>query len=274
MSIASLENIPPWEWPLNADKMILEVLQDDRAEESERLLAAYLAGDSTVICDDLADALLSILGHDSESDDIRSQAAISLGPALEYAFIEDFEDPEDVPISETMFHRIQQTLYSLYRDQNTSKLVRRRILEASVRAPQDWHENVVREAYTHDDADWRLTAVFCMQFIRGFDKQIIESLSSESLDIVYQAVCGAGNWEIDAAWPHVAAFISSEATDKDILLAAIEAAVLIRPPEASEIITPLLDSDDQDIVDAVYEALAMTGDFWDEDEGEDTPTIH
>ena len=83
----------------------------------------------------------------------------------------------------------------------------------------------------------------------------------------YQAVCGAGNWEIDAAWPHVAAFISSEATDKDILLAAIEAAVLIRPPEASEIIAPLLDSDDQDIVDAVYEALAMTGEFWDEGEG-------
>jgi hypothetical protein len=154
--------------------------------------------------------------------------------------------------------------------------VRRRILEASVRAPQDWHKMAVQEAYTSDDEDWQLTAVFGMQFIRGFDKQILESLSSRKPDIVYEAVCGAGNWEIDAAWPQIAAFVTSREIEKDLLLAAIEAAALIRPQEAAEIFGPLLESDDEDIIDAVYEALALTGQFYDDDDDDDDepPTLH
>ncbi|CAB1061494.1 hypothetical protein D1BOALGB6SA_6267 [Olavius sp. associated proteobacterium Delta 1] len=274
MNIMILKDIPPWEWPRNADKMILDVLHDDSADGSERHLAVELAGDSTVICDELADALLSALGNELEPDDLRGQAAIALGPALEYAFIDDFEDPDEVPITEQMFHRIQETLYRLYLDETAPKIVRRRILEASVRAPQDWHQNAVQDAYTRDDEAWKLTAVFCMQFIRGFDEQILESLSSEDPAILYEAVCGAGNWEIKAAWPHIAAFVTDSETEKDLLLAAIESAALIRPHEASEILGPLLDSDDEDISDAVYEALAMTGAFWDEDDDEEPPTFH
>lgn len=274
MNIMALTDIPPWEWPPNADKMILDILHDDSADGSERLLAVELAGDSTVICDELADALLSILGNEREPDDLRGQAAIALGPALEYAFIDDFDEPDEVPITESMFDRIQKTLYKLYLDENAPQIVRRRILEASVRAPQDWHPNAVRDAYTHGDDTWKLTAVFCMQYIRGFEKQILESLFSEDPNILFEAVCGAGNWEIDAAWPHIAAFIADEGTEKDLLLAAIESSALIRPREAPEILGPLLVSDDEDIIDAVHEAMAMTGAFWDEDEDEDPPTYH
>ncbi len=279
MSIMTLKDIPPWEWPSNADKIILETLCGEKASDSDRLLAVELAGDSTVICDDLAEALLSTLGSEGQPDNLRGQAAIAFGPALEYAFLEyefgdDFEDPDEVPITEPMYNRIQETLQRLYLDENAPKIIRRRILEASVRAPQDWHQNAVRDAYTRDDEDWKLTAVFCMQFIRGFEKQILESLSSEDPNILFEAVCGAGNWEINAAWPYVVAFITGEETEKDLLLAAIESAVLIRPNEAPEILGPLLDSEDEDIIDTVHEALAMTGEFWDEDEDEDPPTLH
>ena len=41
--------------------MFLRVLRDDRADESDRLLAAKMAGDCTVINDELAGALLSIV---------------------------------------------------------------------------------------------------------------------------------------------------------------------------------------------------------------------
>ena len=274
MNIMALRDIPPWEWPTDADKIIFEILCDEKASDSERLLAAGMAGDATVVNDVLADALLSIVCNDSEPDDLRSQAAISLGPALEYGFIDGFEDPDDVPITEAMFSRIQENFHKVFMENRTPKIVLRRTLEASVRAPLDWHQDAVRDAYARDDEDWKLTAVFCMQYIRGFDKQILESLSNENMDIVYEAVCGAGNWEIDAAWPHIAAFVTSEETDRDLLLSAIEAAALIRPHEASRILGPLLDSDDEDISDAVYEALAMTGMFWDDDDDENTPTIH
>jgi hypothetical protein len=44
-----------------------------------------------------------------------------------------------------------------------------RILEASVRAPQDRHPDAVRAAYASGDAAWKLTAVFRMADVRGFE---------------------------------------------------------------------------------------------------------
>ena len=269
MNIKTLKDIPPWQWPKNAREMCLDVLRDDQADVSDRLLAAELAGDSTVINDELAEALLSILTNPGEPNGLRGQAAISLGPALEYADVDGFEEPDDVPITEPMFRKIQGTLHKLYMDTQTPKEVRRLVLEASVRAPESWHKKAVAAAYGSDDGDWKLTAVFCMQFIRGFDKQILESLKSQNPDIHYHAVCAAGNWGIDAAWPHIAALVTSEETEKELLLAAIEAAVFILPDKASEILSPLLESDDEDIVDAAYEAMAMAGEIHEEDEDDD-----
>ena len=108
-------------------------------------------------------------------------------------------------------------------DASVPEDVRRRILEASVRAPQDWHQDAIRAAYASDDDAWRLTAVFCMRFVRGFDEQILEALDSENPDIHYEAVCAAGSWEVDAAWPHITALVTSRKTEKSLLLAAIEA---------------------------------------------------
>ena len=249
--------------------MLLGILREDQRDESDRLLAAELAGDYTVINDELADALLSIVLNGEEPEDLRARAVISLGPALETAFMEEFEDPEDVPISEKTFHGIQESLREVYMDTDVPKEVRRRILEGSVRAPQDWHQEAIRDAYASDDESWRLTAVFGMGYIRGFNTQILEALKSGNEDIHYQAVCAAGNWELDAAWSHIAGLAATELTDKSLRLAAIEAVANIRPQEAAEILSELTQSDDEDIVDAAYEAMAMSGWFPDEDYDDD-----
>jgi len=119
---------------------------------------------------------------------VRGRAVISLGPILEHADTQGFEDADDLPITEPAFHRLQESLRKLYRDANVPKEVRRRILEASVRAPQDWHEDAIRVAYSSGDEVWRLTAVFCMRFVRGFEEQILEALDTEKPDIHYEAV--------------------------------------------------------------------------------------
>jgi hypothetical protein len=62
------------------------------------------------------------------------------------------------------------------------------------------------------------------------------------------------------------ALITSKTTDKALLLAAIEGVVGIRPQEAPEILGDLLDSDDEDIVEAVHEALAMAEGLAEEDD--------
>ena len=87
----------------------------------------------------------------------------------------------------------------------------------------------MREAYASSDEAWRLTAFFCMSYIPGFDEQILEGLDSENRDIRYESVLAAGTWEVDAAWPHVEAIITSEKIDKSLLLAAIDAVASIRP---------------------------------------------
>ncbi len=109
MDLKTLKDTPPWEWPEGAGKMFLGILRDGQADESDRLLAAELAGDFTVINDELVDALLSILRSGVESEELRCQAVISLGPALEQADTDGFEDPDDVPITEQIFHMIQES---------------------------------------------------------------------------------------------------------------------------------------------------------------------
>ncbi len=270
MELKILKHIPPWDWPKEAGKILLGILRDDHADGSERLLAAELAGNFTVINEELVDALLSIVRRGDQTEELRGQAAISLGPLLEQADMDGFEDPEYMPISEETFRGLQESLRKLCMDTDVAKDVRRRVLEASVRAPQDWHKDAVRAAYSIDDESWRLTAVFCMRFIRGFDEQIIEALESENPDIHYQAVCASGNWGVEAAWSHVAEIVTSEDTDKALLLAAIDSVAGIRPQEAAEILGDLTDSDDEDIVEAVFEALAMAqwqseDEEWEED---------
>jgi len=249
MDLKTLKETPPWDWPESAGKMILDILCDDQAGESDRLLAAELAGGFTVIEEALTEALLSIVQSGDEAEELRAKAAISLGTVLEHADTYGFKDPNDVLISEELFLRIQESLYKLYMNDDVPKEVRRYILEASVRAPQNWHQDAIRTAYSSGDEAWQLTAVFCMRFIRGFDEQILEALETQNPDIHYQAVCAAGNWEMDAALPHIASLIAAatDQTDKAVLIAAIDASANICPLKASEILGDLIDSDDEDI---------------------------
>jgi hypothetical protein len=243
--------------------LLLGVLRNHRSTEAELLLAAELAGDYTVIDDELVSALLSILRNPDPPEELRGMAAIALGPVLEQADLEGFEElaglPSDQPISESTFHEIQTTLRELYSDAGVPKEVRRRILEGSVRAPQEWHAEAIRAAYTSDEDLWRLTAVFCMQYVSGFDEQILEALQSDDPEMHYHAVVAAGNFEVDAAWKHVAAIVTSDDVDKALLIAAIHAAVGIRPEEAAPLLADLADSDDEEIAEAVHEAFAMSG---------------
>lgn len=257
MDLKALKDTPPWDWPEGTAEKLVSVLRDEQAAEPDRVLAAEMAGDFTVVNDELVEALLAILRNSEESQEVRARAAISLGPILEYADTEGFEDPDDVPISERRFQQIQELLRKLHMDAQIPKEVRRRILEASVRAPHDWHKNAVRAAYSSGDDAWKLTAVFCMRFLRGFDEQIVEELDNKNPDIQIEAVLAAGNWGVGAAWPHIAALIHSGRTPKPLLLAAIEAVPSVCPQEASEVLSGLVESDDEDIIEAVQEALAM-----------------
>src|SRR5712692_1724573 len=147
MNLTTLKDTPPWEWPDGTAATLLDILRGDGGSASDLLLAAELSGDLTVINAELVDALLTILRRGDTPEAVRGQAAISLGPVLEHADTGSFEDADDLPITERSFREIQESLHELYLDANVPSDVRRRILEASVRAPQAWHRAAIRAAY-------------------------------------------------------------------------------------------------------------------------------
>ncbi len=257
MDLKELVELPPWEWPEDAADQLLEIVRDTKADETTRLVAAELAGEISVIDDGIAEALLAVARTPSEPEMLRLKALYSLGPGIEYADIEGFEDTEDVTISEKAFNRIMEALRELFKDTDLPDSIRQVALEASVHAPQDWHSDAIRHAFLSGDDRWKLTAVFCMGFVTGFKGEILEALVSGNEDLEYEAVIAAGNWELDEAWSHIAGLIASKETDRTLLLAAIDAVAAIRPQEAGETLAPLLDSLDEDIVGAAHEAISM-----------------
>ena len=94
-------------------------------------------GEYSVMNNELAEALLAVVRSNGASAELRGRVAISLGPVLEQGDLDDFEDPDDMPVSEPTFHRIRETLREVFMDAEAPKETRRRVLEASVRAPED-----------------------------------------------------------------------------------------------------------------------------------------
>lgn len=265
MDLKKLMDTPPWELGEEATKKVLAVLADKHADEFERGLAISLAGEITVINDEVAHALLAIARDKDEPESLRTTAVISLGPVLEYMEMDEFIDDDEQVITTETFEALRRSLRKLYMDADIPEEVRRRTLEASVRAPMDWHKEAVRAAFSSEDESWRLTAIFGARWVSGFTDEIMEALESEDEDIQYEAVSAAGGWGMEAAWPHIERFVRDRDTDPDVLLAAIEAVVYIRPKAAADLLLPLIESGDEDVVEAVHEVLSMAEEFGDED---------
>jgi hypothetical protein len=255
--------------------MLHQILTESNASVPDRITAARHAGEIVVMNDGIADALLGIVSEPGQPEELRAVAAIAMGPVLEDADTFEFDDPDEVPITEQTFQRIQLVFRTIFPDDSVPKYVRRRVLEASVRAPQDWHRDAIAGAWSSGDRDWMLTAVFSMQYVRGFDESILDALKSTDTDIQYEAIRAAGNWEVDAAWPQIAALAGSSAAPKSLRIAAIEAVGSIRRQEGKEILEDLTHSRDQEIAEAAEEAMSWlipAGDwneFDDDDEDEE-----
>jgi len=259
MNIHTLNDIPPWDWPENADEIISKVLREKNAPVSDRVLAAELAGNHVVMDDNIGELLLTIILDKDEPEELRAKAAISLGPALEYGDMMEFDDPDDIVLSEKVFHKVRKQLQDIYHDAGAPKKLRRKVLEAAVRAPMDWHKQAIQEAYRSNDQQWLLTAIFCMGYVEGFDDEILESLKNENPDIFYEAVCSAGSQGVRKAWPYIEEILTGEDINKPLLIAAIEASIHINPEESEEILSELSLSDDEEIAETAEEALAMAG---------------
>jgi hypothetical protein len=216
--------------------------------------------------DEVAEALASVASDRVEPESLRAAAAIAFGAVLEQTDIEGFEDDgiSEPPILESTLQTVLHTLRRIHDDASEGMLLRRRALEAAVRYPEDWHAEAVGAAYRSPEHDWKLTAVFAMQYVPGFDKEILAALAGGDPEIRFEAVRAAGARGVAASWPTIHSLLTAPDTERDLLLAAIEAAPAVSPKKAKPIIEDLADSDDEEIAEAADEALSMFdpgGDF-------------
>lgn len=256
MDMESLAETPSREWPDSAGDVLRRTLGDADGDPAERALAAEMAGSLTVLDDDLAQELLTVLRNADEPELLRGSAAIALGPILEDLDMGFYEDGlEGAPVTADTAREIRTTLRQVHQDPEAPTEVRRRALEGSIRAPADWHAEAVRAAWESEDPDWRLTAVFCMAYLPGFEDEILASLESEDPRLRFEAVQAAGERELAEAWPHLRAILNDPDPDLDLLFAAIEAVPGVRPDEAEDALGHLLESPDEEVVEATHAAI-------------------
>ncbi|MCP4148468.1 MAG: hypothetical protein GY757_12045 [bacterium] len=277
MSVKELNKLmkqEPWEWEEGAEDVICTVLTDKKVKVTDRLSAIMMASESVVINDRVGGILLDILEDPEELEEIRSKAPIALGPALEYGEVMEFDDPDDILFTEKMFKGVRERLRQFFQNLKNPEEVRRTLLEGAVRAPMEWHRKAVKDAYYTGSEPWRITAIFCMGFIRGFEKEIVETLDSEDPALRLEALLAAGQQGIKAAWPYYKEILTSKKNDveKDLLLAAIDSAAMVNPREALPLLGEWELSDDEEIAeyaeDASMEAIMLVQDDM-QDEPED-----
>lgn len=257
-----MSRVPDWEWPADATDVLLEALRGGAIDESELKLAVELASSVVAMNDEIARALLDLLLDRSSPASVREAAAISLGPTLEVMDTYDADDPidalEEPLVSGVVLRAIREVLHAVYLDADSPKDVRRRTLEAAVRSSEGWHAGAIRAAWYSGDDDWRLTAVFGMRHVAGFDHEILEALESPHPLIRLEALRAADAYEVKDAWPHVRAILEATTADKELLLAAIAAAASIKRDEAEGLFAKL-DESDAEIASAIDEALTFSG---------------
>ena len=226
--------------------------------------------------DALAREILGIIASDA-ADDIRADAVVALGPAVEECGIEymdgELELEEDAgfsgaPLSREAFRELTSALRAVYEDETQPTIVRRRALEVLVRDPQPWQKDAIRRDFASSERDWKMTALFAMGYVRGFERELLEVLRTADGDLLYEAVRAAGNAEVVEAAPILEAFALSDEADRDVRLEAIAALPSV-DPECFDLLDELAESPDDEVRAAAEEALEelqMFGDDLDDEE--------
>lgn len=210
--------------------------------------------------DAIARSILDIASSDAAVD-VRGDAIIAFGPVIEISGI-DYDDDEDAldydesgnPVSRETFDAIVREIGELYSDETQPKLVRRRALEVLIRDPQPWHAHAVRKHFASPDPEWKRTAVFAMGMISGFDRELVKVVETEDGDLLYEAVRAAGNMEVTGVAHRIRDLAADDDTEPALRFAAIAALPHV-DADAADVLSELVESDDEDIAEAAEEAL-------------------
>lgn len=256
-------------------------------ETSRALVEALRSGDPAVqepaieaiaeVVDDALSRELERFARDDGNDlELRARALIALGPALQMCWETEEDDgslappPPDAsiieqalydhPLSDVAYREIRNGLRRIYHDATLPKLVRRRALEAAVRAPRSWQRDAVMAAFRSGDPDWRVTAIFSMGYLGGlreggFDEEIHEAFTADDPLARRQAILASGTAGVDRmATPLLELAVDPCAEGEDRLAAIISLAEMM-PDGADDVLERITDDPDREIAEAAEAAV-------------------
>ena len=208
--------------------------------------------------EELARAIVDIAAGNHD-DEIRADAIVALGPLIEECaddYIAGFEwGPElGPPVSRETFHSLVQRLRAMYDDESEPKVVRRRAFEVLVRDPQPWQDDEIRKLFASPDEEWRLTAIFGMGAMTGFEKELLEVVTHGEGVQLAEAVRSAGKIELKKAARTIRNFATSNKTERDLRLEAIRALPNV-DADSFGVLEELSQSKDPEIAEAAEDAM-------------------
>lgn len=273
-----------------ASRPLVEAIRSDRPSAREVAIREI----SDVVDDALARELLRFAAEPEIPEEERGAALIALGPALQLCWEDEEADgslpaaPPDAdafdaaffehPLSNEGYREVQEALRLLYHDAEVPKLLRRRALEAAVRAPRPWQADATAAAWSSDDPEWRLTAVFAMGHLGGltdesFDEELREALSGRDEVIRREGMLAAGRSAFEEVAPMLMDLAVRTDADPEDRLTAIQALGEMAFEDARETLEALLDDPDPEIAMTAEEALEdislFGGPDLDDDPGDD-----
>ncbi|HEX6100286.1 MAG TPA: hypothetical protein VF432_28490 [Thermoanaerobaculia bacterium] len=258
--------------------------------ETTRLLAQITDADEEVrgeaihelthlMDDEVARAFLDVASSGAD-EQVRSDVLIGLGPVIDEAGIDYDDDEEELllgpelgpPVSREMFETIVREVRALYEDESQPKRVRRSAFEALVRDPQPWVSSEIRRHFASDDPEWKLTAVFAMGYVAGFEKEIAAVVNAEQGQLLIEGVKAAGHMEVTGAAQRIRDLATAKGTERGLRLYAIEALPYV-DPDSFDILDRLKQSNDEEVAEAAEAALeelslaeSMDDEEWDDEE--------
>lgn len=161
----------------------------------------------------------------------------------------------ETPLSADGYREVQEDLRRIYHDGAQPKTVRRRALEAAVRAARPWHKDAVATAWSSGDPEWRVTAVFAMGFLGGFDADIEAAFRGDDPMVRREAMRAAGIAEMEHLAAEILAIAADPTADSEDRIAAVDALGDLQHEDAEEVLEELAGSDDDELAEAAEVAL-------------------
>lgn len=181
-------------------------------------------------------------------------------------------------LPEAEYERVRSYLLDIAKDTSRSTDARRYALEAVSFGYEEEILELIEEAYQAPTFQMKVSALFAMgrNGHRRWTPYILESLDSDSPDILYEAIRAAGELGLDSANDQLM-YIANAAEDKDIRLAAIWALGQIGHQHAFELLEELtfeLDEEVREVAEAALDEWLLMAElreeeaFFDEDDEE------